>query len=224
MNFCPKCGNDVRGAKFCSKCGNPTGAASQPQPQKKKGFFQKIKDAQEERDRMIREKLEREAREKEGDDWVKNHLAEQDAYIQEQEHSLWQEHHNDTAPFFEMMEDIEKKYSILTNIDSGFESNAADVLLSLCYENIRMKKWLDQKWQGYEHHYIYTYAYQRIAMIYEKQGKYDLAAQACVDAINDGFIRDRTSGGMPGRLARMIKRGKLEITPEMEVALKKELS
>lgn len=27
MNFCTKCGNDVRGSKFCSKCGTPTDLA-----------------------------------------------------------------------------------------------------------------------------------------------------------------------------------------------------
>lgn len=221
MNFCIKCGNDVRGSKFCSKCGTPTDLAPQ---QKKKGIFQKMKEAQAERDRTIRENIAREEREREGAEWMKNFLAQQDLYLQEQENALLQEHRNDTEPFYRMMEDIEKKYSILINIDKNFQSNAADVLLSLCRDNIELKKQLDKKWEEYKYHDIYTYAYQRIAMIYEKQGKYDLAAQACIDAINDGFIRDQTSGGMPARLARMIKRGNLEMTPEMEMALKKELS
>ena len=221
MNFCTKCGNDVRGSKFCSKCGTPTDLAPQP---KKKSFFKKMKEAQEERNRIVRENIAREEREREGAEWMKNFLAQQDLYLQEQENALLQEHRNDTEPFYRMMEDIEKKYSILINIDKNFQSNAADVLLSLCRDNIELKKQLDIKWKGYEYHDIYTYAYQRIAMIYEKQGKYDLAAQACIDAINDGFIRDQTNGGMPARLARMIKRGNLEMTPEMEIALKKELN
>lgn len=51
MNFCPKCGNDVRGSKFCSKCGTPTDLAPQftPRPQKKQGIFGKAK---EERERL----------------------------------------------------------------------------------------------------------------------------------------------------------------------------
>lgn len=221
MNFCTKCGNDVRGSKFCTKCGAPVNADNQP---KRAGFFQKIKNAQEQRDQEIRQNMERQAATKEGDEWVKSFLSEQDVLMWERDYALSEEHRKDVMPFFEMMEEIEKRYSILTNIDGGFQSNAADVLLSLCYKNIEMKKHLDKKWEGYEHHYIYTYSYQRIAMIYEKRGRYDLAASACVDAINDGFIRDRTSGGMPGRLARMIKRGKLDITPEMEIALKQQLS
>ena len=51
MNFCIKCGNDVRGSKFCSKCGTPTDLVRQstPQPRKKRGIFGKAK---EERERL----------------------------------------------------------------------------------------------------------------------------------------------------------------------------
>lgn len=51
MNFCTKCGNDVRGSKFCTKCGAPTDLARQyvPQSQKKRGIFGKAK---EERERL----------------------------------------------------------------------------------------------------------------------------------------------------------------------------
>ena len=49
MNFCPKCGNDVRGAKFCSKCGNPvneqiSGGQNATVFPEKKGFFQQRKE------------------------------------------------------------------------------------------------------------------------------------------------------------------------------------
>lgn len=51
--------------------------------------------------------------------------------------------------------------------------------------------------------------FKRLAIIYEKQKKYDEAIAVCQRAIELGFPKDGTDGQMPGRIARLMKkRGK----------------
>ena len=78
-----------------------------PHQQKKKNVFQRIVDVQKERERIEREK--------EGHQWVEKHLAEEEMLKWEKEHAILEEHRKDVMPFFEMAEDIEKKYTILIN-------------------------------------------------------------------------------------------------------------
>ena len=49
-------------------------------------------------------------------------------------------------------------------------------------------------------------SFQRLAIIYEKQKEYDKAIEVCKKAIELGFYKDGTTGQMPGRLARLIKK------------------
>lgn len=57
--------------------------------------------------------------------------------------------------------------------------------------------------------------FKRLAMIYEKQKLYDLAASVCVDALAYGAYADN----MKGRLARMIRKAKRNPLPEEQVFL-----
>ena len=61
-------------------------------------------------------------------------------------------------------------------------------------------------------------AFPRLAIVYEKRGQYDFAANVCQKAISYGFTSDRTKGGMYGRLARICKKGKLEITNYIDIS------
>lgn len=55
--------------------------------------------------------------------------------------------------------------------------------------------------------YLIDYSsFKRLAIIYEKQKKYDKAINVCKQAIKLGFYKDGTPGQMPGRLARLIKK------------------
>ena len=49
-------------------------------------------------------------------------------------------------------------------------------------------------------------SFQRLAIIYEKQKEYEKAIDICKQAIVLGFYKDGTTGQMPGRLARLIKK------------------
>ena len=48
--------------------------------------------------------------------------------------------------------------------------------------------------------------FKRLAIIYEKQKRYDEAIAVCERAIELGFINDGTEGQMPGRIARLMKK------------------
>lgn len=53
--------------------------------------------------------------------------------------------------------------------------------------------------------------FKRLAIIYEKQKKYDDAIAICQQAIELGYVDDGTEGKMPGRVARLIKKKGKEI-------------
>ena len=61
-----------------------------------------------------------------------------------------------------------------------------------------------------EKHLINYETFQRLAIIYEKQKEYEKAIDICKYAIEVGFYKDGTSGQMPGRLARLIKKSRQE--------------
>lgn len=48
--------------------------------------------------------------------------------------------------------------------------------------------------------------FKRLAIIYEKQKKYDEAIAICQRAIELGYVDDGTDGQMPGRIARLMKK------------------
>lgn len=123
--------------------------------------------------------------------------------------------------YWKTLEDIEEKYSILVNMN-GFNSPAAEKLLNICYKQIDRAKLLAPKWKLYNRGAGRINAYQRIAMIYEKQGRYQEASEACLIAILDGQKNDGTKSGMLGRMTRMLKKGKLEPTEEMKAVLVEE--
>ena len=64
--------------------------------------------------------------------------------------------------------------------------------------------------------------FKRLAIIYEKQKKYDEAIAVCQRAIELGFVDDGTDGQMPGRIARLMKKqgkSRKKIEPAEEVVI-----
>lgn len=53
--------------------------------------------------------------------------------------------------------------------------------------------------------------FKRLAIIYEKQKKYDEAIAVCQRAVELGFIKDGTNGQMPGRIARLLRKKNNEL-------------
>lgn len=120
----------------------------------------------------------------------------------------------DLKQYYDFLDKVEQQYSIVFNM-GAWNGAGANRLELLCKRNIGMAEGLKERWIKYKQPLPSIPAYQRLAMLYEKQGKYFDAANICMTAIQDGFPRDSTKGGMRGRLSRMIKRGNLQATPEM---------
>lgn len=126
----------------------------------------------------------------------------------------------DNLNYNELLRDIESDYSVLNTIQ-GFSGPDGDKLIQKCFEALKLLVRLVPKWDMYYNHVLprNVPAFKRLAMIYEKRGEYEAAANICVNAIKSGFPADGSKAGMRGRLARMIKKGNLETTPEMQECL-----
>ena len=124
--------------------------------------------------------------------------------------------------YYDHMQKIEAMWSVLYNLNL-YNSDQANSFELKCRENIN--DWLAYKTYDLKQNYNIIYdihtvpAFKRLAMLYERQGKYDKAAEICLEAIKSEAYQDGTSSTMYGRLARMIKKGKLTPTEEMAVYL-----
>ena len=58
-------------------------------------------------------------------------------------------------------------------------------------------------------------AYVRLAMLYEKQEKYQEAIDVCVEAIKLGAVNDGNKGKMYGRLARLIRKSGIDVNDDV---------
>ena len=125
----------------------------------------------------------------------------------------------DRAAFYDMISKIREMYTVINTVGS-FSESAGDNLIELCNAAIELDDSTRAKRDYYDSsEYEYSEAHKTLAMVWEKRGDHERAAAACVDAIQKGYTRDGTSGGMRGRLARMIKKGGLPLTDGMKEIL-----
>lgn len=121
--------------------------------------------------------------------------------------------------YYSMLEEANQSYSVLNSLNM-FDEEHSQKLIDHCEkwaileEEIRTKRFY---YEGYP--FLESPPLKMLAMVYEKNAKYSAAALACVRAIKNGYPNDGTKGGMRGRLARMIKKGKLDVTEEMKQIL-----
>ena len=106
--------------------------------------------------------------------------------------------------YFKNMEQIDVMWSVIQNLKC-FSSEQAAALEKLCIQNINEYKLYVSAYDGIEppHH---APAYVRLAMLYEKQNRFEDGIKVCVDAIQNGAYEDGGKGKMYGRLARLIKK------------------
>lgn len=88
-------------------------------------------------------------------------------------------------------------------------------IINLCIEDIglahdvlRYQKDIDVLIFGKEYSEYYYYSFIRLAVIYEKQKRYQEAIRICENAIRLKATNDGTKGGMKGRLERLKKKEK----------------
>lgn len=130
--------------------------------------------------------------------------------------SAWSDrrHKAITDKYFPQVHEIEEEWSILYNLKSYTEERAKKFEQS-CIHNIGLYK----KMAEIERSYNQTPppnapAFKRLAMLYEKQTRYEEAVSVCSDALISGAWGD----GMRSRFARMIKKaGRTPTDEEMKL-------
>ncbi len=115
----------------------------------------------------------------------------------------------------ENVKKINLLYSLVNNLTTPNSKEMENIIL-LCLEDIRLAPEYsnyikeisvvsNEKTEKFIINYI---SFQKLAIIYEKQGKLEEAIDICKYAIQLGFYKDGTAGQMPGRLARLVKKSR----------------
>lgn len=119
--------------------------------------------------------------------------------------------------YYKGSEEIESMWSVMYNlkVTSGEKADAFEVK---CRQNIldlfEMLKAQEQ--YGFDSSMPpHVPAYVRLAMLFEKQEKYQKAIDICVEAIKFGAINDGNKGKMYGRLARLIRKSGIDVNDDV---------
>ena len=115
--------------------------------------------------------------------------------------------------YYDSITKIDTLWSVLYNL-KDFNGEKADKFEQICIDNINVfKKMYYDYWVPNNTHDLNCVpAYKRLAMLYEKQGRYDDAVRVCIDAIDHGAPNEYGDGGsgkLYARLARMAKKAGL---------------
>lgn len=113
-----------------------------------------------------------------------------------------------TDKYYTEMHQIEAMWAVMYNLKSYSGDKAAKIEL-LCKQNLISLEMMcdEQKKNGFDSSVPPNVpAFKRLAMLYEKQERFDEAISICVSAIKIGATSDGSKGTMYGRLARMIKK------------------
>lgn len=113
--------------------------------------------------------------------------------------------------YFSGMDEIEAMWSVLYNLKI-VSGEKADLFEQKCLQNIsdfqHMPSANTQPTREVP-------AYTRLAMLYEKQERYDEAMAVCADAIRRGIVYDGSKGQMYGRLARLIRKSGKQVDDDI---------
>lgn len=141
------------------------------------------------------------------------------------EMKLWQAKKNDVkyqrllAENNSLHEEISSEYAIIRNLNL-YQSPQADQFEQKCIQAIALIEMLFPFWEKYREPLpTYCEPAKRLAMLYEKQNRFEDAAFICVKACRLGMPNDGTKGGMRGRLSSSIKKGGLTPNSEMKSIL-----
>lgn len=125
-----------------------------------------------------------------------------------------QEHQANLCEYYALIQEIESDYSVFINGMGG--EDAGEKLEEKCLRGMMLFAALVQSWQKYQRQIPSSSPpFKRLSMLREKKGDYVGAATVCIQQMRLGAFGDSTKAGMRGRLARLIKRGKLENDQEI---------
>lgn len=119
--------------------------------------------------------------------------------------------------YYKGLEEIESMWSVMYNlkITSG---EKADIFETKCRQNLLdlLEMLKAQEQYGFDSSMPpHVPAYVRLAMLYEKQEKYQEAIDVCVEAIKLGAVNDGNKGKMYGRLARLIRKSGIDVNDDV---------
>lgn len=134
---------------------------------------------------------------------------------------------------YKLMEEIGVAYTVANNLSLP-NSAEMECVVNLCKKDIELAEGFKQYWSEHNQAMIRTEfcdsadisnalpnypSFKRLAIIYERQKRYDEAIAVCQRAIYLGFSNDGTEGQMPGRIARLLrKKGKTAVKlPEADL-------
>ncbi len=104
--------------------------------------------------------------------------------------------------YFGNMEKLQTNASILYNLGVT-DGEKMDELIKLCYRNIEQFKIACGQWKRYGESIPPSCpAFERLAIIYERQGKFDDAIKICIEAIKTGL----SESDYKKRIARLLKK------------------
>lgn len=114
---------------------------------------------------------------------------------------------------FKYIEKIGMLYTVANNLSLP-DSSQMQKVIDLCLKDIALAPQVSEYYikaakidnEKIENALPVYPSFQRLAIIYEKQKEYEKAIEICQQAIALGFYKDGTTGQMPGRLARLIKK------------------
>lgn len=121
-----------------------------------------------------------------------------------------------TDQYYRKSEQLESMWSVLQNLKI-YEGPQAESFESLCKECITLFLNMTEadRSRGYSPP-KHAACYVRLAMLYEKQGRYQEAINTCTDAIRSGAWDDHSKGKMYGRLARMIRKSGINVGDDIK--------
>ncbi len=181
--YCTQCGAKIlKTSNFCDNCGAPV---EQVYEQSKENYYDN-----------------------------NNYRYEFNEELWQLESRVREEYEPIISSHYQLLEKIGVAYTTIINL-YGVESEQMDKVIDLCLKDIeiapkfaeyetKISKIRREKNAG---HVNYG-SFERLAIIYEKRKEYGKAIEVCMHAIQLGFSRDSTSGQMPGRMARLMKKTK----------------
>lgn len=119
--------------------------------------------------------------------------------------------------YYDGIDSIESMWSVMYNMKI-VNGEKADLFEKKCKENINLLYQMldvDKKngRSGEMPPHVPTYV--RLAMLYEKQGRFEDGINICVEAIKVGATSDGSKGKMYGRLARLIKKSGIQVDDDI---------